>query len=315
MGMLQAKLNSFLDRLHGPEDWLIFADFLEEEGKSAEAELIRCQWRLRDNPEDSQARRWEEQLLTRGVRPPVYVNSLGMRFARVSAGTFWMGGGGGTAGDRQVEIAADFYLGIHQVTQEQWQILMTNNPSWFSRNGKGKDGVKDIPDAELKQFPVECVSWEDAQEFIQRLNAQEGNSEWVYCLPTEAEWEYACRGGASSKEECSFHFYFDQPTNDLSSTQANFDGNYPEGTGKQGPYLERTTKVGSYMPNRLGLYDMHGNVWEWCEDLYEGGPSRVIRGGSWGLSGSGCRASFRDWFVPDYRCSRLGLRLARVPVQ
>ncbi len=311
MGMLQAKLNSFLDRLHSPEDWLIFADFLEEEGLSAEAELVRCQRRLRDNPEDFEARRLEERLLIRGVRPPVYVNSLGMRFARVPAGKFWMGGGGGKAGDQQVEIAADFYLGIHQVTQEQWQALMNTNPSYFSRNGVGKDKVKDIPDAELNQFPVECVSWEEAQEFIQRLNTQEENSEWVYRLPTAVEWEYSCRGGASSKEECSFHFYFDQPTNDLSSTQANFDGNYPKGTGKQGPYLERTTKVGSYKPNRLGLYDMHGNVWEWCEDLYEGGPSRVLRGVGWNYGGSDCRASYRFWLGPDYRYLDLGVRLAR----
>ena len=109
------------------------------------------------------------------------------------------------------------------------------------------------------------MSWDDVQEFLQKLNAREKDSGWMYRLPTEAEWEYACRGGASSKEECSYHFYLDKPTNDLSSTQANFNGNYPDGGAAKGPYLERTTKVGSYQPNRLGLYDMHGNVWEWSD--------------------------------------------------
>ena len=104
----------------------------------------------------------------------------------------------------------------------------------------------------------------------------------MYRLPSEAEWEYACRGGATSEEECSYHFYFAKPTNDLSSKQANFNGNYPFGKADKGPYLGRTTKVGSYAPNKLGLYDMHGNVWQWCEDLYDpkglgpGGPGRRL---------------------------------------
>jgi formylglycine-generating enzyme required for sulfatase activity len=315
MGMLQAKLNSFLDSLKSPEDWLILADFLEEQDLSAEAELVRCQRRLRNNPEDSQARRLEERLLTTGVRPPVFVNSQGMKLARVPAGTFWMGGGGGKAGDKQVEIAADFYLGIHLVTQEQWQALMGSNPSFFSRSGDGKDKVKRISDAELNQFPVESVSWEDAQEFIQRLNAREGTGEWTYRLPTDAEWEYACRGGATSQQDCSYHFYFDQPTNDLSSTQANFDGNFPVGSGAEGPYLQRTTKVGTYRPNRLGLFDMHGNVWEWCEDLYDEGPCRVDRGGSWSYPAESCRATGRGSYGPAGSSFGPGLRLARVPVK
>src|SRR5262249_55726862 len=151
-------------------------------------------------------------------------NTIGMKFVRVPRGKFWMGGGGGKAGDRQVDIPQDFYLGVHEVTQGQWQALMGNNSSWFSRTGDGKDPVKDIPDAALRRFPVESVSWEDAQEFIKQLNAREKNQlgEWVYRLPLEAEWEYACRGGASSKEDCSFDFYLDRPTNDLSSEQANF---------------------------------------------------------------------------------------------
>src|SRR5438270_2722113 len=101
----------------------------------------------------------------------------------------------------------------------------------------------------------------------------------MYRLPSEAEWEYACRGGATSEEECSYHFYFDRPTNDLSSDQANFNGNYPFGKAPKGKYLERPTRVGAYPPNKLGLCDMHGNVWQWCADaVSEGGSVRVLRG-------------------------------------
>ena len=161
-------------------------------------------------------------------------------------------------------------------------IFLRSNPSHFSRRGGGAKKVKDIFDADLKLFPVECVSWKDIQKFLKRLNEREDNRGWLYRLPTEAEWEYACRGGATSQEECAFDFYFDQPTNDLSSHLANIDGEYPAGNAPKGPHLNRTTKVGSYPPNRLGIYDMHGNVWEWCADLFEaGGSSRVVRGGCW----------------------------------
>src|SRR5205823_13080576 len=102
-------------------------------------------------------------------------------------------------------IPADFEMAIHAVTQGQWQDLMNANPSHFSRNGPSKDNVKDISDADLRQFPVENVSWNDAQEFIQKLNEREKDSGWSYRLPTEADGEYACRGGATSEEECSYH--------------------------------------------------------------------------------------------------------------
>src|SRR5271157_3809075 len=120
------------------------------------------------------------------------------------------------------------------------------NPSYFSRDGEGKDKVKDIKDEELKHFPVENVSWDDAQEFIKKLNEREKGRGYMYRLPSEAEWEYACRGGATSEEECSYHFYFAKPTNDLSSEQANFLGTSPVGNADKGKYLKRTTKVGSY---------------------------------------------------------------------
>jgi formylglycine-generating enzyme required for sulfatase activity len=151
---------------------------------------------------------------------------LKMKFVRLPKGTFYMGGGGGTAG-KKTEIKENFEIAVHDVTQGQWQAVMGKNPSSFSREGKEKDKVKDITDADLKLFPVEMVSWDDAQEFIKKLNGKEHGRGFLYRLPTEAEWEYACRGGATSEEECSYHFYFAKPTNDLFSEQANFNGNAP----------------------------------------------------------------------------------------
>jgi formylglycine-generating enzyme required for sulfatase activity len=167
-----------------------------------------------------------------------------MDFVLVPRGKFWMGGGGGKAGDKEVTTPHDFYLGAYPVTQEQW-----------------------------------------LKEFLQKLNGTERQSGWTYRLPTEAEWEYACRGAPLTKEACGFDFYLAAATNDLSSNAANFNGTSPAGKGNKGPYLERPTRVGSYQPNRLGLYDMHGNVWEWCDDLYGSGSSRVYRGG-WSSFGS-----------------------------
>ena len=171
---------------------------------------------------------------------------------------------------------------------------MGKNPSYFSRTGNGRNDVVDISDEELKLFPVESVSWDDCQEFLKKLNEKNRGSGWVYRLPTEAEWEYSCRGGATSEEECSYHFYFDKPTNDLSSTQANFDGNVPFGKGEKGPYLARPTRVGAYPSNKLGLCDMHGNVLQWCADRDDpkssvtGASHRVFRGSSWNDFGVYC---------------------------
>jgi formylglycine-generating enzyme required for sulfatase activity len=247
-----------------------------------------------------------------GELPRQLTNSVGMRFVLVPAGRFWMGGGGGQAGDQQVAIPQDFYLGVFPVTQGQWQAVMGNNPSHFSRNGDGKNRVTCIADADLRDFPVEQVSWEDAQAFLQHLNEREKERGLVYRLPTETEWEYACRGGATSKEDCSYHFYLDQPSNTLCSTQANFDGSLPDGAAR-GPYLYRTKKVGSYPANRLGICDMHGNVWEWCEDAHEEGVGRGLRGGAWNYTGAGCRAAVSTWDFPSERDCHYGFRAAAAP--
>ncbi len=241
---------------------------------------------------------------------------LGMMFVPLPKGTFYMGWYGIEGSAKKTEIKEDFEIAIHTVTQGQWQEVMGKNPSYFSRDGNGKYRVKDIKDEELKQFPVESVCWEDAQEFIKKLNEKEKGHGYLYRLPKSAEWEYACRGGATSEEECSYYYYCDKPSNDLSSKQANIDGNDPDGKADKGPYLDRTTKVGSYAPNKLGLYDMHGNVRQWCEDLFVPKAShRVVRGGGYLLGARQCRAMLHWGDAPVYRSHDLGFRLARVPVR
>ncbi len=239
--------------------------------------------------------------------PPTFKNSLGMEFVIVPKGKSWLGGGGGLPGDKEVVIAQDFYLGKYEVTQEEWQKVTGVNPSTFSRTGAGKDAVKGIPDEELKRFPVENVSWDTAQAFIERVNKQVKEAGWVYRLPKEAEWEYACRCGPGDKLDSAFDFYFDKPTNQLLPEQANFE---------HGKGLKRACKVGSYKPNKLGLYDMHGNVAEWCDDAEKaaaGGSSRVLRGGGWSHGAGGCTASARGRLEPGGRSNVLGFRVLAVP--
>jgi WD40 repeat protein len=238
-----------------------------------------------------------------------FTNSLGMEFALVPKGKSWLGGRGGKPGDKQVEFKEDLYLGVYEVTQGEWEKVMGKNPSHFSRTGAGKLAVKDLADADLKQLPVETICWDDCQEFIARLNEKVKEPGWVYRLPTEAEWEYACRGGPlADRLESAFDFYVEKPTNQLQPQQANF---------KHPSSPNRPCKVGSYPPNRLGLHDMHGNVWEWCEDILEKNlPDRVHRGGSFGLDAHGfpmgCQAACRGGQPPWHRSIVFGLRVARV---
>jgi formylglycine-generating enzyme required for sulfatase activity len=230
-----------------------------------------------------------------------------MEFALIPKGKSWLGGGGGKPGNQEVEILNDFYLGKYLVTQEEWQKVMGTNPSTFK-------SVPGIPREDLKRFPVDSVSWNDCQEYVKRLNAKVKDPGWVYRLPTELEWEYGCRGGPmTDRAESAFDFYFDVPTSKWESGKANVDN-----------IRGRTCKVGSYPPNRVGLYDMHGNVWEWCEDakvdlrgalhIEKGASQRVERGGCWHDGDTFWRASARISFPPTYRSSDHGLRLARVPV-
>ena len=201
-----------------------------------------------------------------------------------------------------------FWLGKYEVTQEQWEVLMGENPSWFSKNGGGKENVKG---QDTSEYPVEQVSWTDCQLFLKRLNnaAKQtgalGKGEFV--LPHEDEWEYACRGGKGNQQA----FYFG---NMLNGTQANCDGNSPYGTTTKGPCLQRTAEVGSYekiAPHPWGLCDMHGNVWEWCEN-WPGGEKqmRVDRGGCRAHNSMDCRSARRAWSDPGNRDGSGGCRIA-----
>jgi formylglycine-generating enzyme required for sulfatase activity/Leucine-rich repeat (LRR) protein len=238
---------------------------------------------------------------------PTFTNSLGMEFVLVPKGKSWLGGGKDKLGDQEVEIPADFYLGKYEVTQEEWETVMGENPSWFSRTGKGKDAVEKISEADLARFPVEMVSWDQCQIFAAKLNEREKETGWVYRLPTAMEWEYACRGGPlADQEESAFFYYLDQPTNELLPDMANV-----KESGKN-----RTCAVGSYQPNRLGLCDLHGNLSEFCldEQLDNGISKRQALGGSWEFDSVTARAAFRrSPHPPSLRHQTVGVRLARVP--
>jgi outer membrane protein assembly factor BamB len=257
------------------------------------------------------------------ARPPHSVtNSIGMKLVRIPAGQFLMGSPDTDASARddekpqhQVRITRPFYLGTYEVTQQEFERVMGRPCSFFSPTGAGADRVKGLDSA---RFPAEQVRWYDAVDFCRKLSAlpEEKKASRVYRLPTEAEWEYACRAGTTT----AFAF-----GDSLSSTQANFDGNFPHGGAKKGPFLTRTTRVGSYKPNAWGLYDMHGNVWEWCADWYgreyykhappddpagpRKGAVRVIRGGEWYGDARDCRSAFRYADLPGGVFYVLGFRV------
>jgi serine/threonine protein kinase/formylglycine-generating enzyme required for sulfatase activity/lysophospholipase L1-like esterase len=231
---------------------------------------------------------------------PTFTNRLGMEFVLVPRGTAWLGGGSGSPGDKEVEVPHDFYLGKYEVTQEEWEKVTGKTPSHFR-------AVPGVSREDVQRFPVEQVSWRDAQLFLKRLNAREKEAGWVYRLPTEVEWEYACRGGPmADRAESAFDFYLEKPTNQLLPGQANF------GLAKG---ARQPCKVGSYAPNRLGLYDMHGNVWEWCDDAEPNARGRTPRrGGGWKHGPEYSRAAYHMTHLASDRVSDNGLRVARVPV-
>ena len=241
------------------------------------------------------------------VQVQVYDEALGdgvsLRMVEIPGGSYTQGSpkyGGwfNDEGPQRTVTVPRFFMGMFQVTQAQYAAIMGENPSSFSGNDR----------------PVENVSWNDAKTFCDRLSDRSGRR---YFLPTEAEWEYACRAGTTTP----FHF---GPT--LSDAVANYNANYTYGNGRAGTYRQETTNVGSFPANDFGLYDMHGNVWEWCADHYrenydgvptDGSPyltnnnsaSRLLRGGSWNYNPRLCRSANRFGFNPDYRYYDFGFRV------
>jgi formylglycine-generating enzyme required for sulfatase activity len=236
-------------------------------------------------------------------------NALGMEFVRMLPGSFLMGCPA-VEPDRyedetqhHVTLTRDYYLQTTPVTQQQWQAVM----------GTTVAQQRDLADPEESlygegpQYPMYFVSWADCQQFIQRLNAR---GDGLYRLPTEAEWEYACRAGTTTRWSCG-----DDPQQ-LEQVAWYFDNaNW------------QTHPVKRKNPNPYGLYDMHGNVWEWCQDWYgdyptaptvdpqgpESGSDRALRGGSWDSPARACRAARRAYRRPEYRLNCIGLRLLRLP--
>lgn len=232
--------------------------------------------------------------------PKTVTNLIGMKFVWIPPGSFMMGSPkkekdiGET--QHKATLTKGFYMASFTVTQEQWEAVMGNNPSRF----KGE-----------KNLPVETVSWDDCQTFCKKLQVKDKKP---YRLPTEAEWEYACRAGTTTP----FHF-----GETISTDQANYDGNVAFGNGKKGVYRKKTMPVGSFPPNAWGLHDMHGNVWQWCQDWHgdypqkevvdpqgpNKGKNRVMRGGSWGDSPHSSSSAWRFSYEPADSLHVFGCRI------
>lgn len=244
----------------------------------------------------------------RAAPPKNFTNGIGMKFAWIPPGDFLMGSPPeekhrlGSEVRHKVTLTRGFYMGVHLVTQEQWQEVMGKNPSQFTGE---------------QNLPVDTVSWRNCQEFIKKLQEKEPDKR-AYRLPTEAEWEYACRAGTTTP----FHV-----GDTISTSQANYDGSFAYGGGTRGINRGKTTPVGTFPANAWGLHDMHGNLWQWCQDIYgdypktdatdpqgaDKGDVRVIRGGTWYFGPSFCRSASRDGCSAGISDRYYGFRLAFFP--
>ena len=243
------------------------------------------------------------------------VNGLEFKMIKVEGGTFSMGATSEQSSVADVDeypvhsvTLSDYYIGETEVTQELWRAVMGSNPSRFTGDN---------------QRPVENVSWDDCQEFIKKLNQLNGKE---FRLPTEAEWEYAARGGKYSKDY-AYQYSGSNNAEEVAWYWRNSGDKYLSGEWDKDRIIENNCKthpVKTKKANKLGLYDMSGNVWEWCNDWdrpYQSysqtnptGPSkgerRVLRGGSWNFSVRSVRVSKRGHCAPDYSSYYFGLRLA-----
>jgi len=212
-----------------------------------------------------------------------------------------------------VTLTNGFYLGKYPVTQGQYLAVVGSNPSYFQTIDANGNPIS--PDLNR---PVEQVSWNDATNYCVRLTQSDRvagriPSTWGYRLPTEAEREYACRAGTTT----AFHF-----GSAIHGGMANFDGRYEYDAAtyygeiiitNSPVWLQRTTTVGSYAANAYGVYDMHGNVMDWCQDLY--GVARVVRGGTWASQGRTCRSAFRTAYDATSKVNYVGFRVVLAPGQ
>jgi sulfatase modifying factor 1 len=252
--------------------------------------------------------------------PPKYLtNSIGMKFVWIPPGSFLMGSPKGEKNRNDLEVqhsvklTKGFYMGVCAVTQEEWRdvILSTN----YQKPAEGFDLINPSRFVEEKKMPLDTVSWNDCQIFLKKLGEKDKKP---YRLPTEAEWEYACRAGTTTP----FHL-----GDTIATTQANYNGGV-YGAGRKGANRQSTTPVGSFPPNAWGLYDMHGNVAQWCQDRFakypqqavvdpqgpDKGGSRVLRGGSWEDAPALCRSACRAWDSPDNRgLGTFGFRVCFFP--
>lgn len=253
-------------------------------------------------------------LLTPQLRAPgpaeFYIDpTTGMRLVALEPGTFAMGSPPTEFGRNEdeprhaVTLTKKVYIGVHEVTQTEWKQVMGANPSRFSG---------------CERCPVETVDFYEVSAFLSRLNA--GNASMRYRVPTEAEWEYACRAGATTAFSTG---------RSISTEQANYDGRFPYSGGSRGGTRGRPAPVGSYPANAWRVFDMHGNVWEWTGDWYgdyaagpvsdPAGPAtgraRVIRGGSWHFDANSTRCARRYTHAPQDKGFSLGFRIVAEPIQ
>jgi formylglycine-generating enzyme required for sulfatase activity len=313
-------------------------------GRQWNEAIPACEEALRQKPGDREATELlAEAKRHRGPAKTLALDlggGMAMGLVLVPAGDFMMGSPDSEAdridneGPRhRVKIARPFYMGKYETRRDQFTRFVSETRYRTDAEKDGRaytyDGGewghtsaaswRDPGMVQADDHPVTCVSWSDAKAFCDWLGGRTG---MVVRLPTEAEWEYACRAGTTT----AFHY-----GDSLGPDQANFNGNFPYGGAPKGAYRQKTVPVGSFAANAWGLHDMHGNLWEWCADWYDSGyyerapleypagpddgTSRVLRGGSWNLHGDSCRSAHRGGYPPTYACSLFGFRVVALPAQ